>query len=174
VPAGGLWDGRSVSGGDASQNGAPPPPPPPSGSPFGRFLTQPVFLVALLALMVSVPVIALALNDGGGGTAASPPQSAVVGDWAGPAVAPDAEGPVEVELTIRSLRGGDDGTFLRGRCGGVLSHRGDLEFSYVEQRDPDRCPRRSTVVVTPVGDDRLRFEERRGGRVVAEGVLRGR
>jgi hypothetical protein len=167
-----------VSGGDASQTGPPPPPPPPRGSPFGRFLTQPVFLVALLALMVSLPVIALSLNRGNGGTAASPPRPAVVGDWEGPVVAPNASMAVEIDLTIRSLRGEDDGTLTQGLCSGVLSHRRKTArgfvFSYVEQRDPTGCPARSTVVVEPVGDDRLRFEERRGGRVVSEGVLTGR
>jgi hypothetical protein len=179
VPAGGLWDGRSVSGGDATQNGAPPPPPPPpSGSPFGRFLTQPVFLVALLALMISLPVVALSLK-GDGGDAASPPQSSVVGTWAGAVTGANADGHVAIQLDVRS---DDDGTLTRRyesvTCRGTLRRRStsgdEVTFDYVEQLHPRRCRQRSTVVLTPLADDMLRLRELRGGRVVTEAVLRPR
>jgi hypothetical protein len=174
VRAGGLWECRSVSVPDATQNGAPPPPPPPTGSPFGRFLTQPVFLVALLALIVSAPIVALVLKGDDGGSAAAP---TVLGDWSGPATAPNAEGPVDVELTIRSLSGGDDGTLTRGRCSGALTSRGRTGsgylFAYEERADPEGCPRSAAVVVEPLAGDRLRFVERRAGRILAEGVLGG-
>jgi hypothetical protein len=167
-----------VSGGDASQNGAPPPPPPPSGSPFGRFLTQPVFLVALVALMISLPIVALAIN--GGEHTASPPgdEPAVVGSWAG-ATAGVVGGHVAISLDVRSLDGGDDGTLTRRyealTCRGTLRHRattaGGATFDYVERLHPRRCPRRSTVELTPLSDGSLRFREQRRGRLVAEAVL---
>lgn len=161
---------------DATQNGAPPPPPQPTGSPFGRFLTQPVFLVALLALIVAAPIVALALKGDEGGSAAAPTEArAILGDWSGPATARNAAVPVDVELTIRSLSGSDAGTLTRGRCSGALASRGKTGrgyvFAYEEQADAEGCPRRATVVVEPLRDDRLRFVERRGGRIVAEGVL---
>jgi hypothetical protein len=168
-----------VSGPDATQNGAPPPPPPPTGSPFGRFLTQPVFLVALLALMVSLPLVALALN--GGGDAAAPQSGdasgEVVGTWAGATTG--ARSGVVIELDVHS---DDAGTLTRRyeavTCSGTLRRRattGDtVTFDYVERLHPRRCPRRSTVALTPLSGDRLRFEESRRGRVVAEGVLTSR
>jgi hypothetical protein len=180
VPLGGLWECRSVSGGDATQNGAPPPPPPPTGSPFGRFVTQPVFLVALLALMVSLPVVALALRgDGGGASEPSDTPAVVAGEWAGPALGEGGAGggvdAVNIELTIDS---GGDGTLAVGRCRGVLSSRRtrgrSLVFAYIGQGDRVGCPQRSTVGVTPLPGDRLRIEQRRGRRIVAEGVLRAR
>jgi hypothetical protein len=161
-----------VSAPDASQNGAPPPPPQPTGSPFGRFLTQPVFLVALLALMVSAPVVALVLRGGDAGGRGGDHEPAVVGTWAGSLAGSADVAPVAVELTISSLEGG---TMARGGCRGELTRRSSSArryvFTYREQSDLPRCPRRSTVIVEPLDDDRLRFEERRRGRVVGQGVL---
>jgi hypothetical protein len=175
VRAGGLWECRSVSVPDATQNGAPPPPPPPTGSPFGRFLTQPVFLVALLALIVAAPIAALALKGGDGSTAAAPAGPPVARHWAGKASAPNAVRALDVELTIRSLSGGEDGTLTRGRCSGTLRFRdkagAGYAFAYEERADRLSCPRRATVVVEPLSTDRLRFVERRAGLVLAEGVL---
>jgi hypothetical protein len=169
-----------VSGPDATQNGAPPPPPPPTGSPFGRFLTQPVFLVALLALMVSLPLVALAV--GGGGQDAGAPQpsedpESVVGTWDGATTG--ARSGVVIELDVHS---DDAGTLTRRyeavTCSGTLRRRATtrdtVTFDYVERLHPRRCPRRSTVALTPLSGDRLRFEESRRGRVVAEGVLTSR
>jgi hypothetical protein len=166
-----------VSGGDASQNGAPPPPPPPTGSPFGRFLTQPVFLVALVALMISLPLVALSLEGGSnnsGPQSVDEPLDLVQGRWS--AIPSDAHG--GVDLVIRSGPGADDGRLTRfggPLCSGTLTYvttSGDtVVFDYAERRNRDVCPARSTVELTPLGGDRLRFVEKRNGSVVAEDVL---
>ena len=169
-----------MSGGDATQNGVPPPPPPPpTGSPFGRFLTQPVFLVALVALMISLPLVALSLE---GGSSNSGPQGggdaldAVQGRWS--AIPSGAHG--GVELVIRSGPGTSDGRLTRfggAMCSGTLTYAstsGDtVVFDYAERRDRDTCPARSTVEVTPLDGDRLRFVEKHDGTVVADEVLTG-
>jgi hypothetical protein len=163
-----------VSGGDATQNGAPPPPPPPTGSPFGRFLTQPVFLVALVALMISLPLVALSL---GGRTSSGPqdnadPLDAVQGSWGGSA------GDAEVALVVDSGPGAVDGRLTRARCRGTLTYldtAGEtVRFEYTERRDRDDCPARSTVSLTPLGGDRLRFQESGGGLVAVEAELTAR
>ena len=66
-----------------TQQGRPPPPPPPSGSPFGRFLTSPVLLVSVIALVVGVATFA-SLGGGGGTSGGGEPgdsQPAIAGSW---------------------------------------------------------------------------------------------
>jgi hypothetical protein len=175
-----------VSGGDTSQNGAsaaPPPPPRPPGSPFGRFLQNPVLLVGFVALMISLPIAVLSVRGSGdsspAGNGGLPAEPGVVGSWAGSTagiVPTDTEEVVVLE--IRSLDEGGTMTrrFTGTTCRGDLRYRDTagerVEFDYVARRVAKGCPRRSLVVLEPVGDDQLRFRETRGERLVAEGVLR--
>ncbi len=165
-----------TAGGDPSPNGAPTPPPPrpPAGSPFGRFLQNPVLLIGFVALLVSVPVIALAIGGGGGGSSAGPASTptateAVIGDWTG------TLGESEVALTIRGAEGEltrmTGGTTCRGTLRQDSTMGRSVEFAH---RGGGGCPRRSTIVLSVVADDRLRIDELRGDRLVAEGTLTAR
>jgi hypothetical protein len=143
-----------------------PPPPPPSGSPFGRFPTQ---LVGLVAVAVAgVAAVSFSMSGGGGGNAAPPP-SAITGTWESiPSGGAGGGGGVELELS----RSG--GTLSVGGCTGDLTPRTEeAVFRYVDTSGKRDCPRVLRVDVSPVGRDTLRVEaRRRGGRELFTETLR--
>jgi hypothetical protein len=170
-----------VAGSD-TQQGPPPPPPPPSGSPFGRFLTSPVLLVGVLALVVGAATLSYVGGDDGGVGSGSPVPSptstpgattTLAGRWEGEATIVGGEA-VRVRL---SLQTDGSGLMRRGRCAGSLAPtsvaRDAAILAYTEARGRGSCPRQTEVSIALAGDGRLRFEEREsGGRPYAAGTLR--
>ena len=150
-----------------TQQGRPPPPPPPSGSPFGRFLTSPVLLVGLVALVVGFATFRSVGGNGGNPGDAGPASPGIAGSWelvpgSGAGGAPD----VQLELT----RSG--GTLAIGRCTGELTARGDDVFAYRDTSGDRECPRRMRVTVSLVDRDTLELEARRRGREYVSATLR--
>ena len=152
-----------------TQQAPPPPPPPPSGSPFGRFLTSPVLLVGVVALVVGFATFRYVGDHGGAGDA-GPATPGIVGSWESrPGAGGGGGSAVRLELT----RSG--GTLAIGGCTGELTPRGDDVFAYENTSGGRGCPRRLRVTLSLVGRDSLRLEARRlGGRVFASGLLRRR
>ena len=165
-----------MSGGDTQQR--PPPPPPPSttsGSPFGRFLTSPVLLGGVIALVLGFATLRFV---GGPNTASGPPTAVptpavegIAGTWASE-VPSNAHVLDPVRLHIAA---DGTGTMTRGACSGTLAPTTTMSsaavFEYTKTSGPRRCPRRTQVTVT-LEDGALRFEERgRGGRLIAARTL---
>jgi hypothetical protein len=165
-----------VSGGDTQQS-PPPPPPPRSGSPFGRFLTSPILVVALIALAVSIAVLA---GSGGRGPGDAAPvetpghggvaSTELQGVWTGPAETADGTA-ATVRLTIRP-RGG---RLRRGGCRGSLQTLGvpgrdRAAFAYTEQTRRQACPAETRVTVR-LEQRILRIEETLDGAPYLSGVL---
>ena len=143
-----------------------PPPPPPSGSPFGRFPTQLLGLVAVAAAGVAAVSFSM---SGGGGNSAGPPASGLEGTWQ--SLPADAAGD-EVQLELS--RSG--GTLTAGRCSGDLKPRetgtDEWVFRYVDTSGDRACPQVLRVVVSLVDRDTLRVEaQRRGGRELSTETL---
>jgi hypothetical protein len=161
-----------VSGGDTQQR--PPPPPPPnttSGSPFGRFLTSPVLLVGVIALVLGFAALRYVGAEDADVGHPAPEPTGIEGTWVSE-VPSDAHVPDAVRLHIAT-----DGTgrMTRGRCSGTLAPTTTMSsaavFEYTETSGERGCPRRTQVTVT-LEDGALRFEERgRGGRLIAAGTL---
>jgi hypothetical protein len=153
-----------------TQQAPPPPPPPPSGSPFGRFLTSPVLLAGVLALVVGFAALRYIGDDGGGATAPVP--SGIAGSWGTPPSGAAAQHIVQLEVA----RSG--GTLTVDGCTGDLTPRetgadDEWVFSYADTSGERRCPRRMIVTVSLVDRSTLRVEGRRpGGREVFSGTLR--
>jgi hypothetical protein len=152
-------------------------------------MTQPVLVVALIALVVSVPLAIGSLSGGGGGggsrnsaPGSTPPpalRADIAGDYTGQAALTgdrDQAVPVEVELRI-----GPDGRGLlarstpAGRCAGDLRLRSDSArraiFDYTETGGPASCPRTTTVTVRRLGSGQVQFKEAQRGRVLLSGRL---
>ncbi len=152
------------------------PPSPPSsggaatGSPFGRFPTQ--FLGLVAVLVAGVAAVSFSMSGGGGG--ASPPKpTSLAGTWQGQASLVGGD-EAQVRLEIR-----DDGTgtLRRAGCAGRLTPAqtmgGGALFDYSSAERG--CPRRTQVSVTSVGADTLRLEERRlNGRPLLNATLQRR
>jgi hypothetical protein len=156
-----------VSGTD-TQQAPPPPPPPPSGSPFGRFLTSPVLLVGVIALVVGFAVLRYVGGDGGGSAA---PAASVVGSWATP---PTGAGSHERVVQLEVARSG--GTLAVDNCTGDLTPRetgsDEWVFSYADTSGERGCPRRMIVTVSLVDRNSLRVAARRpSGRVEFAGKV---
>ena len=174
-----------MSGGDTAQH-PPPQPPPRSGSPFGRFLTSPVLVVALLALVVGFATFRSIGSDGGDASSGGGPTpgdsgaapSELQGVWTGPATTA-AGGTVTVRLTI----GRDRGRMRRAACRGRLRPLGvpgddRAAFEYTERSRKRACPRQTRVTVllvddgtVPVDDEMLRLEETLDGATYLTGTL---
>jgi hypothetical protein len=163
-----------VSGGD-TQPGPPPPPPPSktSGSPFGRFLTSPVLLGGVLALVLGFATLQyLGTNTTSDRPASGgkPPPTSLAGTW--------REAPTSnASDQLVSIRIAPDGTgaMTRGACSGTLAPTTTMSdaavYEYTETSSVRGCPRRTQVTVQLEGEA-LRFEERRrGGRVLSAGTL---
>lgn len=136
-----------------TQPGPPPPPQPPSGSPFGRFLTSPVLLVGVIALVVGFTTFRYVSGDGNPGDA-GPASPGIAGSWE-PLPGAGAEEPVvQLELT----RSG--GTLAIGGCTGELTPRGDDVFAYRDTSGKRGCARRMRVMVSLIGRDSLEIESR--------------
>ena len=151
-----------MSGPD-TQQAPPPPPPPPSGSPFGRFLTSPVLLVGVIALVVGFATLRFIDGERGGGSAA--PAASIAGSWATPPTGAGSEEPVVLLEVARS-----GGTLAVDNCTGDLTptETGSDEwvFSYADTSGKRGCPRRMLVTVSLVNRNTLRVTARRpGGRV---------
>jgi hypothetical protein len=158
-----------VSGPDTQQ--APPqPPPPPSGSPFGRFMTSPVLLVGVVALLVGFTTLRFIGGEDGGGSAS--PAASIAGSWATP---PTGTGSHEPVVLLDVARSG--GTLAVDRCSGDLTPRetasdDEWVFDYVDTSDERVCPRRMIVTVSLVDRNTLRVAARRpGGRVEFAGTV---
>jgi hypothetical protein len=158
-----------VSGPDIQQ-GPPPPPPPPSGSPFGRFLTTPVLLVGVLALVVGFATFRYMGGDGGGGGHAAP--AGLTGSWQALPSAAGHDPLVQLQVT----RSG--GTLSVDECTGDLTPRDTASdewvFAYWDTSGERRCPRRMSVTLTLVDSDTLRLEARRRGREYIDTTMRRR
>jgi hypothetical protein len=151
-------------------------------------MQQPVLLVGLVALMASLPVIALSLDGGGGGGgAASPPdtdayapsaEDLIVGSWRGTLTrrsGAESEVALEIRWTGHETVGALTRVAAGQRCRGALRHEATAEQSVTfDYRGRGPCPRRSTIVLGVLDDDRLRIDELRGGRLVAQGELTAR
>jgi hypothetical protein len=154
-----------VSAPDTQQS--PPPPPPPSGSPFGRFLTSPVLLVGVIALVVGFAALRSVGKDGATSAEPVPGEEGLAGTWSATGTAL----PVSLELA-------DDGTgtLTRGGCTGSLAPvRAGAEtavLAYTDTSGEPECPRRTRIRVTLVDADTLRVVERRRGRLQSSGTLR--
>jgi hypothetical protein len=152
-----------VSGPD-TQQAPPPPPPPPSGSPFGRFLTSPVLLAGIVALVVGFAILQYSGRETGGGSAA--PAASIAGSWATPPTGAGSEEPVAQLEVARS-----GGTLAVDNCTGDLTPRETASddkwvFSYADTSGKRGCPRRMIVTVSLVDRNTLRVAARRpGGRV---------
>ena len=138
-----------------TQPGPPPPPQPPSGSPFGRFLTSPVLLVGVIALVVGFTTFSYLGGEGGNPGDAGPASPGIAGSWelvpgAGSGGAPT----VQLELT----RSG--GTLAVDECAGELTPRGDDVFAYRDTSGKRGCPRRMRVMVSLIRRDSLEIESR--------------
>ena len=145
-----------------------PPPPPPSGSPFGRFPTQLLGLVAVAAAGVAAVSFSM---SGGGGNSAGPPPAGIAGTWESLPSSNAGGGVVELELS----RSG--GTLTAGGCSGELAPRESATnkgvFRYVDESGERGCPRVLRVDVSLAGRDKLRVEaRRRGGRELFTETLR--
>lgn len=141
-----------------TQQGRPPPPPPPSGSPFGRFLTSPVLLVGLVALVVGFATFR-SVGGNGGSPGDAGPASGIAGLWVKPPATTVAGTPVRLELT----RSG--GTLAVGRCTGELTPRetasdDEWVFAYEDASGERECPRRMRVTVSLVDRDTLELDSR--------------
>jgi hypothetical protein len=144
-----------------------PPPPPPSGSPFGRFPTQLVGLVAVAAAGVA----AVSFSMSGGGNNAGPAPPGITGTWESVPASDAGGGVVQLELS----RSG--GTLTAGGCTGELTPRGsgsgERAFRYVDTSGERGCPRVLRVDVSLAGRNTLRVEaRRRGGRELFTETLR--
>ena len=138
-----------------TQQGRPPPPPPPSGSPFGRFLTSPVLLIGLVALVVGFATFRSVGNGGNPGDA-GPATPGIAGSWE-LVPASNAGGAPDVQLELTQ----SGGTLAIGRCTGELTARGDDVFAYRDTSDERGCPRRMRVMVSLESSDTLRIDARR-------------
>jgi hypothetical protein len=152
-----------------TQQAPPPPPPPPSGSPFGRFLTSPVLLVGVIALVVGFAMLRYIGGEYGGGSAA--PAASAAGSWATPPTGAGSEEPVVLLELARS-----GGTLAVDNCAGDLSptetHSDEWVFSYADTSGERGCPRRMTVTVSLADRNTLRVAARRpGGRVEFAGTV---
>jgi hypothetical protein len=144
-----------------------PPPPPPSGSPFGRFPTQLLGLVAVAA--AGIAAVSFSMSGGSGGGGAGPPPSRITGTWHSLPGANESDGVVQLELA----RSG--GTLTVGGCTGDLTPRGSGQgtFRYVDTSRERSCPRVLSVDVSQAGDDKVRVEaRRRSGREYVSETLR--
>lgn len=133
-----------------------PPPPRPSTSPFGRFPTQ---IVGMLAVLVA-GVAAVSFSMSGGNNAAPPPDdepAGLEGTWQGQASI-DAG---EVSPLVLEIREDGTGTLRRAGCAGRLTPArtmgGAALFDYSSSERG--CPRRTQVSVTQVDENTLRLEE---------------
>jgi hypothetical protein len=136
-----------VSGTDTNQDGPTPQSPgSSSGSPWGKFTLSSQMLVALVALMISVPVVgSLALSgsgeDGGSSDGGAPDPSATVeptpspharpelnvrGRWSGTVVEVGGAREERVRLRIASFDGERDGRLLTSLDG----VRCDMELAW--------------------------------------------
>ena len=156
------------------------PPPPPSssgastGSPFGRFPTQ--FLGVIAVLVAGVAAVSFSVAGGGGnGNGAAPVRTptSLAGTWQGADTMDEGEAaPVWLEI-----RDDGTGTLRRAGCAGrltpVQTMGGDALFNYTSSERG--CPRRTQVSVTRIGADTLRLQERRlNGRPLLDATLRRR
>ena len=157
------------------------PPPPPSssgastGSPFGRFPTQ--FLGVIAVLVAGVAAVSFSVA-GGGGNGASPPDvtpgnTSLAGTWQGEATIVGGD---DARLLLQ-IREDGTGTLRRAGCAGrltpVQTMGGDALFDYTSSERG--CPRRTQVSVTRVDADTLRLQERRlNGRPLLDATLRRR
>jgi hypothetical protein len=147
-----------------TQQGPPPPPQPPSGSPFGRFLTSPVLLVGVVALVVGFATYRSLDNRPG---ASAPAPTGIAGSWESlPGAGSGGGSVVRLELTRKG------GTLAIGGCTGELTPRGDDVFAYQDTSGARGCPRRMRVTVSLVDRDSLELEARRRGREYASATLR--
>jgi hypothetical protein len=153
------------------------PPPPPSsggaasGSPFGRFPTQ--FLGLIAVLVAGVAAVSFSMSGDGGNSASPPKPTSLAGTWQGQAALVGGDDAL-VRLEIR-----DDGTgtLRRAGCAGRLTPAqtmsGTALFDYSSAERG--CPRRTQVSVTSVDADTLRLEERRlNGRPLLDATLERR
>jgi hypothetical protein len=157
-----------VSGPD-TQQAPPPPPPPPSGSPFGRFITSPVLLVGVVALLVGFATLRFIGGEDGGGSAA--PAASIAGSWATP---PTGTGSKEPVVLLEVARSG--GTLTVDNCTGDLTPRetgsDKWVFSYADTSGERGCPRRMIVTMLLVDRNSLVVAARRpGGRVEFAGKV---
>jgi hypothetical protein len=148
-------------------------------------MTQPVLVVALIALVVSVPLAIGSLSgDSGGGDASAPVRTPlpglvadIAGDYTGEAVLPSAShGVAQVELRIGpDGRGSLARSTPAGRCAGELRLRRESArravFGYTETANRASCPRRTTVTVRRLADGGLQFKEAQRGRVLLSGPV---
>jgi hypothetical protein len=152
------------------------PPPPPSsggaaaGSPFGRFPTQLLGLVAVLAAGVAAVSFSM---SGDGGNSAGPELSRIAGTWSSPGIGAEAAPQVSFDDT------GQAGTLMGGGCTGDLRLRERTSdtwvFAYTDESGERGCPRRLTVTVSLTGRDRLKIDAHRpGGRLYASETMRRR
>ncbi len=148
------------------------PPPPPSssgastGSPFGRFPTQFLGLVAVLVAGVAAVSFSLSGGDGGNGAAPVPTPMSLAGTWQGGAtlVGGDDPGSFDVGTRVRlEIRDDGTGTLRRGGCAGRLTPAPTMGGAALyDSTSAERgCPRRTRVLVMQVDSDTLRIQERR-------------
>ena len=149
-----------------------PPPPRPSTSPFGRFPTQ---IVGMLAVLVAgVAAVSFSMSGGGGGpTDAGPQPAGLQGTWQGQASM--AAG--EVSPLVLEIHEDGTGTLRRAGCVGRLTPArtmgGAALFDYSSSERG--CPRRAQVSLTQVDADTLRLEERSvNGRALLDATLQRR
>ena len=151
------------------------PPPPPSsggaatGSPFGRFPTQLLGLVAVAAAGIA----AVSFSLSGGGNNAAPVPSGFTGSWQSPGMGLDTSPLVTIDST------GERGTLTVGACTGSLRRVERASdppvFAYTDTSGERGCPRRLRVTVSLADRDTLELDARRpGGRRHVSAKLRRR
>jgi hypothetical protein len=150
-----------------------PPPPRPSTSPFGRFPTQ---IVGVLAVLVAgVAAVSFSVSGGGGGSNAGPARTpmGLDGTWQGQASLVGGE----AARLVLEIRDDGTGTLRRAGCVGRLTPAQTMgDAALFDYSSSERgCPRRTQVSVTQVDEDTLRLEERRlDGRPLLDATLRRR
>lgn len=162
---------EAVSGPDTQQQRPPPPPAQPSGSPFGRFLTSPVLLVGVLALVVGFAMVRATGEDEPASNSGGEP-AGVAGSWE--TVPGDASHDRVVQLELTD----EGGTMTVERCSGDLA---PLETSanrwvlgYTDTSGERGCPRRLEVTVVLRDDGTLALGARRRGRPYVAAMLERR
>ena len=151
-----------------TQQRPPSQPPPPSGSPFGRFLTTPVLLVGVLALVVGIATFRY-IGEGEPASDAGPAPSSFAGSWQTMPGDKSHDPLVRLDLTD------EGGTMTVEDCTGELtpletgSNRWLLR--YTDTSGERGCPRRLAVTVSLRDDESLALEARQRGRRYAIATL---
>jgi hypothetical protein len=139
-----------------TQQAPPTPPPPPSGSPFGRFLTSPVLLGGVLALVVGFA--GLRYLGEGGGSSSAPEPSGIAGSWE----TLPASGAHAPNVQLQVARSG--GTLTVDECAGSLTPRetgpDEWVFAYEDTSGERGCPRRMRVTVSLADRNTLQVDAR--------------